>query len=113
MNLCPNCFRELNIDYAPSNKITYWCQACSFECHKSAYELFESKIEQKTLTEMLKFLSAYKYECYGFPMFFLTFNQSDKTWSATFRDPRDFDNPETASATPEEACKKLILFIQK
>ena len=66
-------------------------------------------MEQSPLTELTKI----KYNSFGFPFVFLSYDFETKKWSCTLRNPKDFQNPNTESDTPNEAVKKLLEFLKQ
>lgn len=68
---------------------------------------------EKTTDEMLIEIVKYKYKSYGFPFVFMDYSQTFKKWAITWRNPADFNNEkQTEGATPNEACKKALKFIE-
>lgn len=68
---------------------------------------------EKTTDEMLMEIAKYDYKCFGFPHFFLDYNNSSKMWSILWRNPHDFTNNHQKDAiNPHEACKRALEFIK-
>lgn len=67
----------------------------------------------ETLEECLELLKNVRYKAWGFPMVFLHYDyELNHQWHCTFRNPSNFNNPDTSSETPLEACQKMIEFLK-
>lgn len=67
----------------------------------------------KDVETCLNIISAPSYNSYGFPVLFLDYNYAFKKWSISFRNPVDFENPNTESKTAIEACHRMLDFMNK
>lgn len=74
---------------------------------------YKNPNDPKTLEEYLKYFETIKYESWGFGMIFLYYRYEAQKWSISFRNSKNFDNPEISEDTPLEACKKMFEYINK
>ena len=90
-----------------------------FEDKKNYYKANLELIKQlenppKTLEECLKIFEKINYNSYGFPMFFLDYDyEIKKMWSVAFRNPANFDNPDTSDLDPLVSCHKMFKFLRE
>lgn len=81
--------------------------------HNSNGKIILPEVSPSTLEGCLKIFEKIKYQSYGFPAFFLDFDYKvTKQWSCAFRNPVTFDNPNTSSDEPLEACHKMLDFMR-
>lgn len=65
------------------------------------------------LKECLKILEKINYESHGFPMVFLSFDSGMKReWSIMFRNPSNFESPDTGDKDPLKSCHKMFEFLR-
>ena len=64
------------------------------------------------LEECMIILSKGHYKSSGFPFVFLDYNYTYGTWSVSFRNPVNFDNPGIAEPTPLKAVHKMFDFLK-
>jgi hypothetical protein len=68
----------------------------------------------KTVEECLALITSRKYKSIGFGVVSLDYIYGrENPWCIGFRNPVDFENPDTKSKTPLEACHKMIVFLNK
>lgn len=80
---------------------------------KEQFIEFINKDYPNDLNECLMVFENIKYKTFGFPMFYLDYDYSDKTWGVAFRNPKDFANPEINEKTPIEAVHKMFDFLRE
>lgn len=62
--------------------------------------------------ECLNLITSRKYKSLGFGVLSLDYVYGlEKPWRISFRNPADFENPDTKSRTALEACHKMIVFL--
>jgi len=66
-----------------------------------------------TLEGCLDYLEGIKYKSLGFGVLSLDYVYGLNYWQVSFRNPANFENPDTKSATPIEACHKMIFFLNE
>lgn len=73
---------------------------------------FIPEIYPETLEECLLIFEKITYESSGFPMFLLDYNYFFKYWSMSFRNPKNFSDPNIKEETPLKACFKMLDFLK-
>ena len=66
-----------------------------------------------TVEECLSLITSHIYKSLGFGVLSLDYVYGLNYWQVSFRNPADFNNPDTKSATPLEACHKMINFLNE
>lgn len=71
-----------------------------------------------TVAELGEMLSQVRYKAWGFPMMFTSYCHSDDfvadtigKWNCSFRNPRDFKNPEIKASTEAEARAAMLIYL--
>ena len=68
----------------------------------------------ETLELCLKLLEKIHYSSFGFDMVFLSFDYTlDQKWSVAFRNPVNFENPDTNDIDPLKSCHKMFEFLRQ
>lgn len=80
---------------------------------KIAKELLIAQDLPQTVEECLLLITSKKYKSLGFGVVSLDYVYGfSLPWRISFRNPSDFENPNTASESPLEACHKMLLFLK-
>jgi hypothetical protein len=70
------------------------------------------EVYPETLEESLKIFEKIKYNSYGFPLVFLDYDYTFKSWSVVFRNPANFKNPDIKAKTPLEAVHQMFDYLK-
>jgi len=64
------------------------------------------------LEECLVLFERIKYDSFGFPLVFLDYDYTFKSWCVCFRNPANFTNPDIKEKTPLDACHRMFDFLK-
>jgi len=68
----------------------------------------------ENLSDCLKLVEQINYNSFGFPVVFLSFDYTlTQKWSVSFRNPVNFENPDTDDIDPVKSCHKMFEFLRQ